>query len=160
VSDQLLTFLKYIFLAVLYLFFLRVLRAVWIELREPKPAPIPAEPPPVVPSPPAPSRRRRRHQTGRERLVVLEPLERQGQEFALGEELTVGRAGGCGVALPDDTFVSQLHARVFRRDGDLFVEDLGSTNGTYLNRKKVTAAIALRHGDQLQIGKTTLEVRP
>jgi pSer/pThr/pTyr-binding forkhead associated (FHA) protein len=72
----------------------------------------------------------------------------------------VGRAVGCGVALPDDTFVSQLHARVFRRDGDLFVEDLGSTNGTYLNRKKVTAAIALRHGDQLQIGKTTLEVRP
>ncbi|HEY3810769.1 MAG TPA: FHA domain-containing protein [Acidimicrobiales bacterium] len=159
-SDQLLTFLKYIFLAVLYLFFLRVLRAVWIELREPKPAPIPAGPLSAAANPPAPSRGRRQHQTGRERLVVLEPPERQGQEFALGEELTVGRAVGCGVALPDDTFVSQLHARVFRRDGDLFVEDLGSTNGTYLNGKKVTAAIALHQGDQLQIGKTTLEVRP
>ena len=61
--------------------------------------------------------------------------------------------------LPDDTFVSQLHARLFRRDGDLYVEDLGSTNGTYLNKKKVTAAVPMRKGDKLQIGKTIMEVR-
>ena len=90
---------------------------------------------------------------------MLDPAERRGQEFALGEELTVGRAAGCGVALMDDTFVSQLHARVFRRDGDYWVEDLGSTNGTYLNQKPVTAAVAMRKGDKLQIGKTTMEVR-
>jgi pSer/pThr/pTyr-binding forkhead associated (FHA) protein len=156
VPDQLLTFLKYIFLAVLYLFFLRVLRAVWIELREPKPAP-PADPPAVAGEPGDNDSRRRKK--GPLRLVVLEPTERRGQEFDLGEELTVGRAAGCGVALMDDTFVSQLHARVFRRDGDYFVEDLGSTNGTYLNRKPVTAAVAMRKGDKLQIGKTTMEVR-
>ena len=40
------------------------------------------------------------------------------------DELTVGRGGGCGIVL-DDTFVSQVHARVFRRDGDVYVEDLG-----------------------------------
>ena len=159
--DQLLTFLKYIFLAVLYLFFMRVLRAVWIELREPKPAPGAAG----AGHRARPTRRRRRPAGGAgagdggERLVVLEPAERQGQEFPLGEELTVGRAAGCGVPIPDDTFVSQLHARVFRQDGDLYVEDLGSTNGTYLNRKKVTAAVAMRKGDKLQIGKTTIEVR-
>ena len=90
---------------------------------------------------------------------MLEPPDFQGQEFPLGEELTVGRAGGCGVMIPDDTFVSQLHARVFRRDGDLYVEDLGSTNGTYLNDKKITAAVAMRKGDKLKIGKTTMEVR-
>jgi hypothetical protein len=156
VSDPLLTFLKYIFLAILYLFFLRVLRAVWIELREPKPAPVPAGP---APAPgPGPGRGRRRDR-GAERLVVVDPPERQGQEFPLGDELTVGRAGGCGVALPDDTFVSQLHARVFRRDGRLYVEDLGSTNGTYLNRNKVASAVAMRKGDKLKIGKTTLEVQ-
>ena len=55
--------------------------------------------------------------------------------------------------------MSQLHARVFRRDGDVYVEDLGSTNGTYLNQKKVTAAVPLRKGDQLQIGKTVLQAR-
>jgi hypothetical protein len=157
VSDPLLTFLKYIFLAILYLFFLRVLRAVWMELREPKPAPVSAMPPPPV-APPSRGRARRRS-GGAERLVVVEPAERRGQEFALGDELTVGRAGGCGVPLPDDTFVSQLHARVFRRDGQLFVEDLGSTNGTFLNKKKVASAVAMRKGDKLKIGKTTLEVQ-
>jgi pSer/pThr/pTyr-binding forkhead associated (FHA) protein len=80
-------------------------------------------------------------------------------EFPLRDEATVGRAGGCAVLLADDTFVSQLHARVFRRDGDLYVEDLGSTNGTYLNRKKVTAPVAIRKGDKVQFGRTTMEVR-
>jgi pSer/pThr/pTyr-binding forkhead associated (FHA) protein len=157
VSDPLLTFLKYIFLAVLYLFFLRVLRAVWVELREPKPAPVPAGPPPPVASPDHGRGRSRRAGPGR--LVVIEPRERRGQEFPLGDELTVGRAGGCGIPLPDDTFVSQLHARVFRRDGQLYVEDLGSTNGTYLNNKKVANAVAMRKGDTLKVGKTTLEVQ-
>jgi pSer/pThr/pTyr-binding forkhead associated (FHA) protein len=154
-----LTFLKYIFLAILYLFFLRVLRAVWMELREPKPAPIPtpaAPPAPANVSAPASPPKNRRGRDA-ERLVVVEPAARRGQEFPLGDELTVGRAGGCGVALPDDTFVSQLHARVFRRQGELFVEDLGSTNGTYVNKKKIGSAVSVRKGDKLQVGKTTME---
>ena len=156
--DPVLTLLKYVFLAVLYLFFLRVLRAVWVELREPKPAPLgpprpqapagaPLAPPPTV------------GPTGPEKLVVVAPGDRKGAEFPLADEVTVGRAGGCGVLLAEDTFVSQLHARVFRRDGDLWVEDLGSTNGTYLNKKKVTAPVAVRKGDKIQFGRTTLEVR-
>jgi len=160
VPDQLLTFLKYIFLALLYLFFLRVLRAVWIELREPKPAPVAAGGAPGSAAPAAQgSGGRRRRGQGDERLVILEPAASKDHQFPLGAELTVGRAAGCGVPLPDDTFASQLHARVFRRDGDLYVEDLGSTNGTYLNKKKVTAAVPLRRGDKLQIGKTIMEVR-
>jgi pSer/pThr/pTyr-binding forkhead associated (FHA) protein len=158
VSDQLLTFLKLIFLALLYLFFLRVLRAVWVELREPKPAPQPAAGEPA-PADTAPRSSRSRRRRGGEKLVVVDPAARRGEEFALGEEVTVGRAGGCGVPIPDDTFVSQLHARVFRRDGDLYVEDLGSTNGTYLNKRKITTVAAMRKGDKLQIGKTTMEVR-
>ena len=161
-SDQLLTFLKLIFLALLYLFFLRVVRAVWVELREPKPAPLPGAGPPdadIDPSRSPRSSRFRRRGRGAEKLVVLEPADRRGEEFLLGEEVTVGRAGGCGVAIPDDTFVSQLHARVFRRDGHLYVEDLGSTNGTYLNQRQVTSVSPMRKGDKLQIGKTTMEVR-
>lgn len=155
--DPVLTLLKYVFLALLYLFFLRVLRAVWIELREPKPAPLPA-PTPAAAAPtqatPAPTSK-----PGPERLVITDPQELKGAKFAVVDEMTVGRATGCGVSLPDDTFVSQLHARIFRRDGDVFVEDLGSTNGTYLNDRKVTSAVPLRKGDRVKFGRTTLEVR-
>jgi pSer/pThr/pTyr-binding forkhead associated (FHA) protein len=88
---------------------------------------------------------------------VLEPPERRGRSYELADELTVGRAPGCQITL-DDTYASQLHARIFRRDGQLFVEDLGSTNGTYLNRRKVTAPLPLRKGDRLQVGKTVMEL--
>jgi hypothetical protein len=161
VPEQLLKFLTYVFLGLLYLFFLRVLRAVWMELREPKaapPAPVPvaAGPSPYV-APEDPDRGRRSKKSA-ERVRVLEPAQRKGQEFELGDELTMGRGAGCRVSIPEDTFVSQIHARVFRRDGDLWLEDLGSTNGTFLNDKKVSAPVVIRRGDHLKVGKTVLEV--
>ena len=58
----------------------------------------------------------------------------------------------------DDTYVSQLHARVFARDGQYLVEDLGSTNGTYLNRNRVTGSIVMKRGDRLQVGNTVMEL--
>ena len=157
--DTLLTILKFCFLALLYLFFMRVLRAVWAEMSPRATAPTPAAP---VASPArgwgGAKAAGGNAKTAGGRLRVIEPAETKGQTYDLGEELTVGRAGGCQITL-DDTFVSQLHARVFRRDGQLFVEDLGSTNGTFLNRKKVTAPIAIRKGDRLQIGKTVMELQ-
>ena len=158
--ETLLTVLKLFFLALLYLFFFRVLRAVWAEL---------AAPPRAAASAPASTSGRRAARTpagggggtGRGaplRLKVLEPPEARGRNYDLADELTVGRASGCQIALPDDTYASQLHARIFRRDGGVFIEDLGSTNGTFLNRKKVSAPVELRRGDRLQIGKTVLEV--
>jgi hypothetical protein len=164
VPEQLLNFLTYVFLALLYLFFLRVLRAVWMELREPKaaaPQVVAAGPGGGTAIPDSPreadlGRRRRKNQA--ERVRIIEPEGRRGQEFDLGDELTVGRAPGCVVSIPEDTFVSQLHARVFRRDQDLWLEDLGSTNGTFLNDKKVSAPVVMRKGDRLKVGKTVLEV--
>ena len=67
------------------------------------------------------------------------------------------RAAGCQVPL-EDAYASQVHARVFQRDGNWFVEDLGSTNGTYLNRRKVTGPMQVQRGDKLQIGNTVLEL--
>jgi pSer/pThr/pTyr-binding forkhead associated (FHA) protein len=159
VPDSLLTILKLCFLALLYLFFMRVLRAVWAEMRAPTAAAWAAVPQqaPAARGWSGGGRAGGNAKTGG-RLRVIEPPETKGQTYDLVDELTVGRAGGCQITL-DDTYVSQLHARVFRRDGQLYVEDLGSTNGTYLNRKKVTAPVAIRKGDRLQIGKTVMELQ-
>jgi pSer/pThr/pTyr-binding forkhead associated (FHA) protein len=152
--DSLLQILKVVLLVVLGLFFLRVLRAVWAELRPPAAAAAP-DPPAAAAARAASSRQT--SQNGL-RLRVVDPPETKGRSFELADELTVGRAPGCGVSLPDTT-VSQLHARIFRSpDGRLWVEDLGSTNGTFVNRKKVSAPAPLRRGDRLQVGQTVLEV--
>ena len=60
--------------------------------------------------------------------------------------------------IPDDQFVSTVHARLFRRGDDLFAEDLGSRNGTFVNGEKVVAPTKLRRGDRIQFGQTVAEV--
>lgn len=151
--EALLTILKFLLVALVYLFFFRVLRAVWAEVTAapaaaptPSPAPAPQRAARPQPQPAKPAR-----------LKVIEPPESRGAQFDLGDELTIGRADGCRIRL-DDSFTSQLHARVFNRDGQFFVEDLGSTNGTFLNGSKIASAAPLKRGDRLKIGKTTLEV--
>lgn len=188
-DEQLLTILKLCLLALLYLFFLRVLRAVWTEVRGPKtverrrrranaPGPAPAMAgagapaggsamaPGGLPAAAAPTgragRRDRKERKADRRggpvqLVVLEPASLRGTSYPLAAELTVGRAAGCGVTV-DDTYASQIHARVFNRDGQFFVEDLGSTNGTYLNRTKVAGPQVMHRGDRLQVGNTVMEL--
>jgi len=149
--ESLLAVLKFCFLALLWLFFVRVLWAVWAEVRAPAPAAAPRAGGPAAvrdAAPPAEGLK----------LKVVEPAAARGTIYDLADELTVGRAGGCHVALSEDTFASQLHARVFRRDRRMWLEDLGSTNGTYLNGQVVSAPVALRRGDRVQVGRTVLEV--
>jgi pSer/pThr/pTyr-binding forkhead associated (FHA) protein len=78
--------------------------------------------------------------------------------FALDGSTTIGRSPATDIQI-EDQFASSRHARIYERDGNLFIEDMGSTNGTYLNRAKVTAPAPLQPGDQLAIGKTVVEVR-
>ncbi len=143
-SEQLLTILKLCLLALLYLFFLRVLRAVWVEISGPKREARPARQ----------SKAERRKVV---QLTVLEPPQLRGRTYALNDEVTLGRAAGCQVVL-DDTYASQIHARLFARDGQYFVEDLGSTNGTYLNRRKVSGPMVMQRGDRIRIGGTEMEL--
>lgn len=168
--EQLLTVLKLCLLALLYLFFLRVLRAVWTEVSPPKgagaAAPVPA------PAPARSTRSSKSRRAGRQgrtraskrqpasptRLVTVEPTARAGLEVALGPEITVGRAAGCTMVF-DERFVSQVHCRIFLRDGSVFVEDLGSTNGTWVNGARVVGQMPARLGDRVQIGNVVLEVR-
>ena len=182
-SDAVLALLKICFLVVLYLFIARVVRAVWVEIRShPESAPPPgASPNTTVTTSTAPAgapnsrteakRRRgdgwkegdgRKGRRGRrtkpsDHLKIVEPPILRGVRFPVTDEMTIGRGQGCAVCI-DDTFASQLHARVFRRDGRVFVEDLGSTNGTWLNRKRVHGPLAILPGDRLQVGHTVLEI--
>ncbi len=149
--DQLLNLLKIFLLLLLYLFFLRVLRAVWAEVNPPKAVEAPR------PKRERATKRAAGRRGGAPVLRLVAPAELRGRTFEIGEEATIGRAAGCQVTI-DDTYASQLHARVFERDGQIFVEDIGSTNGTYLNRKKVTGPMVVQRGDQLQIGNTILEL--
>ena len=152
--ESVLTILKFCLLALLYLFLFRVVRVVVLEMRAPAPTPIDAVPPPAAArAARAPSTRGR----GPTRLRIVDPVARRGETFPLTEELTVGRGGGCGIVLGDDTFVSQVHARMYRRDGDVYVEDLGSRNGTFVNGEPIGSATRLRRGDQVQFGSTVAE---
>jgi len=76
----------------------------------------------------------------------------------LKDSITVGRAATCDLVL-SDTYVSNVHARIFAKDGAYWLEDLGSTNGTYMNRAKVAVPTAIGPGDEIRMGKATLELR-
>jgi pSer/pThr/pTyr-binding forkhead associated (FHA) protein len=150
VSDGVLTILKFCLLALLYLFLARVVWTVVSEFRS-----VPVAAPPAPPPAPAPAKAKAPRRSWR--LLVVAPPAASGRAFDVNGELTIGRAPGCEISIPDDTFVSNVHARVFERDGDVFVEDLGSTNGTLINGAALTATVKLRKGDRIQAGQTVLE---
>ncbi len=146
--------------ALIFLFFLRVIRAVWVEM---SPAVVRKsrserrqerrEAATVRPAKPAKEKKRRQLF-----LSIVEPSDHKGRTFDLDDELTVGRSPGCGVSMPDDVYTSTVHARLFRHNDQLWVEDLGSTNGTFVNSERITQAARLGKGDLLQVGSTVFEV--
>jgi hypothetical protein len=75
----------------------------------------------------------------------------------LATNTVVGRGAECDLRL-DDTFVSQEHARIFAKDGSWYVEDLGSTNGTFVNEQRLAAPAMLTTGDRVRVGTTVLEL--
>jgi len=152
VPEAALTVLKFGFLALVYLFLWRVVRVVVQELRAPALVGATANT--------GGTSEKRATKTDKRgaRLRILEPASHQGETYPLGDEITVGRGGGCGIVLPDDGFVSTVHARVFRRGDEVFVEDLGSRNGTFLNGDRIATSTRLRRGDRVQFGQTVAEV--
>lgn len=201
-SDSVLNVLKLVFLALLYLFFLRVIWVVANEVRAnrpnlapgPVPGPgmagpgiaapgmpyadgsqvqyapqaVPAAPiievggvPIVPPTPFAADHRPKKGKRGTvNRLVMLEPRSLRGTTFPITAEVTFGRSATCTVHVQDDTFVSSMHCRIFRDEaGNAILEDVGSTNGTYLNGDRIHVPKPLHAGDRVQLGSTILEAQ-
>jgi hypothetical protein len=97
------------------------------------------------------------HPSGESELVVedsevLSPETR----FAVRDGATsIGRSSASDIVLKSDDYASGRHARLTRHGGMLYVEDMGSTNGTFVNGRKTVGATPLRHGDTVRIGSTT-----
>ena len=179
VADSVLTVLKLAFLAGLYLFLARVVRAVWVEIHAERgslaervrsgsdgnggTAATRSTQTAAVSSAreqASPQKVRKRSKIDKQTysLKIVEPPERRGRAFVMTDEMTIGRAAGCAVSI-EDPLISQLHARMFRRDGQFFVEDLGSTNSTFLNRKRVGGPVPIAVGDRISLGDTVLEMK-
>jgi pSer/pThr/pTyr-binding forkhead associated (FHA) protein len=104
-----------------------------------------------------PSRGERRN-TPRQLVVTDGALA--GTRIQLGSQpVLIGRADDSTLVLTDD-YASTRHARLSPRGSEWYVEDLGSTNGTYLDRAKVTTAVRVPMGTPVRIGKTVIELRP
>ena len=154
-----LTIIRVAFLAVLWLFVIAAIGVVRTDLlggpstarrskaRQPQ-APRQGRPA----RPPRPGR-------GSPRILVVTAGALKGTTLDLSQQqITLGRANDATLVLNDD-YASSRHARIFPQDGQWIVEDLGSTNGTYLDRQKVTRPMPVPLGVPIRIGKTVLELR-
>ena len=129
-----------------------------------KPAPAKRQPaaratPAPEAEPAAKSKTPRRQQSSTPRTLVVTQGALTGTSLPLRDSGTViGRNPECALVLDDD-FASGRHAKIFHRDGAWFVEDLGSTNGTFLGAERLTGPVRVEVGTTLRIGKTVIELR-
>lgn len=169
ISDQALDILKLVLLGLLYLFFARVLWAVWSEVRRSNTRAVANHgdvdefAATVGAAAPRTTRRQQKPPKGRRgraaRLVIVEPKARRGAAFPLQGEVSIGRDPTSTIRIDDDTFVSTHHAKIYDVDGQAMVEDLGSTNGSFHNGNRLVGARLLHVGDHVQVGYTVLEAQ-
>ena len=149
-TDQLLTALKILLLALIYLFFARVLWAVWSEVRTPVA---------VAPGSAKGRAKKKSLPKGASVFVVIEPKQHRGRTYTLSNALTIGRLGDNDIIIDDDNFISSHHARIEVRPEGVWVMDLQSTNGSFVNGQRLSGERSVRKGDRIQVGSTVLEMR-
>ena len=156
-SELTLTVIRLGFLALLWMFVITTVSVLRSDLsgRRTSSRPTPSQAPARREPPPKPPKGRR----GQPSTLVVTQGALSGTTVRLGTApVTLGRSQDSTIVLDDD-YVSGRHARFFPQDGHWLVEDLGSTNGTYLDRTKVTAPTPVKIGVPVRIGKTVVELR-
>jgi hypothetical protein len=140
------------FLLLLWLFIFAAFRVVRADLFGGRPGRVASVPPRAA------AVGRKRGPKGPKHLVVTAgPLS--GTRITLGDQaILIGRADDSTLVLTDD-FASSRHARLTNRGGQWYVEDLGSTNGTYLDQQRVQGPLLVASGQPIRIGQTVLELR-
>jgi len=156
-NDPIALLLQFGFLAVLYLFLMLVARSASRDLAGHDDDALATDGPPL-----ASSRRRRRQEEAppdpradvEPRLEVVAALGHEpGAAYVIGEGLTMGRANTADINI-DDPFASSAHARIFPRGQFMHIEDMGSTNGTFLNGRQLRRPEQLKPADSVRIGET------
>jgi hypothetical protein len=153
-DDPIAVALQFGFLAILYLFLLWVVRSARRDLAGGANADVPVAGGAAA----QPSRERGGgmdlRQGIRPRLVVVAAMNfPPGTEFEIGDSATMGRASSADVPI-EDPFASSAHARIFPRGQFMYIEDMGSTNGTYLNGRQLRRPEQLKTADTVRIGET------
>jgi hypothetical protein len=149
--------LRFGFLALLWIFIFATLRVIRSDLFGASRARVGV--PGAAARPPAPARPKPKRKGKAATQLVVTDGGLAGTRITLGEQpIMIGRANDSTLVLTDD-YASSRHARLTSRDGDWYVEDLGSTNGTYLDRTKVSGPTVVPAGVPIRIGKTVLELR-
>jgi len=154
-SELTLFLIRFSYLAILWIFVLSaisVIRSDMFGARVPEGARVAA---PIKPGKPAKTAKPRRGSPTQ--VLVVEGANR-GASAPLGAPVLIGRGADAAIRLDDD-YVSTRHARIAASGDQWFVEDLGSTNGTYVGTHRITQPTTLSLGTQIRIGKTILELR-
>lgn len=163
-SELTLTIIRLGFLAVLWMFVLTAVSVMRSDLFGRRTAARPQPRRAAAAPPPAPAKREKAPKPAKGRrgmpgTLVVTQGALSGTTVRLGDQpVTLGRSQESTIVLDDD-YVSGRHARFYQRDGQWLVEDMGSTNGTYLDRTKVTSATPVKIGVPVRIGKTVVELR-
>ncbi len=159
--EQVLLVLRIVFVILLYLFIWRIVRLSLRDVRRGQESmvvsPGAAAAAGLTPVPVAGSAMGAPTSNGTGRLVVLRsPVYPPGTVVLCEEDVVFGRATDADAVLEGDTTASSRHARVFHRGAQVYVEDLDSTNGTYVNGQRLAAERALRAGDVVVVGGTEM----
>ena len=143
-------------LVLLWLFVWAAVRTIRTDIFGPR-VPRGARPQPRPAAKPAPKAKPVKHKLPRQLVVTQGTLT--GTSMQLAEApITIGRAPESTLVLTDD-YASNQHARLVPRNGQWILEDLGSTNGTFLDKAKVSGPTIVGVGAKVRIGKTVLELR-
>ena len=156
-SEIAVTVVKVLFLALLWLFILSAVSVVRSDLFG---RTVTADDAPQALEDPRPPARKLRRQRGAPRALTITQGPQTGDsgEF-VDHVILIGRGSDCQLVLEDD-YVSTRHARVVDGPDGVYVEDLGSTNGTYVNNQRITNPTAIGFADVVRIGRTILRLEP
>lgn len=158
-SEIAVTVIKVLFLALLWLFILSAVSVIRSDLFG-RAVPTADQPQPQELENPPPPQKKVKRPRGEPRIFVITQGNQAGESAPLSDGvIMIGRGADCQVILDDD-YVSTRHARVVANENGIYAEDLGSTNGTYVNGQRITAPTTITLSDTVRIGKTIMKLEP